>query len=69
MALARRRAILGVMEFKEMFDLPKDAEIINIKIEDGIIEFEMLSAEEHDGFVKADMHNLIRRTRLVRKGE
>lgn len=67
--LAKARGTLTMEEFREMFNLPNDAEIYDVSIENGMLEFKMFSAEEFEGkFVK---HNedfgLIRRFRLTRK--
>lgn len=54
-----------------MFDLPEDAEITNIAVVDGMIIFEMVSAEESKDkrvkFIKTEHNGMIRRYNMVKK--
>ena len=67
--LAKGKGFISIEEFRGMFNLPEDAEITSVNVRNGIIEFEMLSAEEVDGkFVKTEFdYEDIRRFRLINK--
>lgn len=68
--LAKGRGIIYIDKFREMFDLPEDAEIMNLKYENGAIVFEMVSAEEVKGkFIKGVEFSQLRRVRLVDRYE
>lgn len=47
--LAKGKGIINVEKFREMFDLPEDTEVVNIRVEGNEIVFEMISAEEVEG--------------------
>lgn len=67
--LAKGKGAISVERFREMFDLPEDAEIINVAVVNGDIIFEMLSSEEVKGKFIKDVYGYgnIRRFRLEPK--
>lgn len=64
--LAKGKGAISIDEFRKLFNLPEDAEVINVKIEGNEIIFEMLSAEAVKGKFIVDEYGYgnIRRFRL-----
>lgn len=63
--LARGRGVISVEDFRAMFNLPKDSEIIGFDVNNGEIEFFMISSEEVEGkFVITESFDNLRRFRL-----
>lgn len=63
--LAKGKGYISMEDFRKIFDLPEDAEIVNVDILDGNVVFKMLSAEEVEGkFSKVRSYSLMRKFKL-----